>query len=132
MLEGDLKTADLPLAWNQKYRETLGIVPGSDRDGCLQDIHWAAGLYGYFPTYTLGNLYAAQLFDQARRDLPGLDGSFSRGDFGDLLAWLRKNIHQHAQRYLPRDLIERATGRAPSPAALMAWLKQKHDDLQAL
>ena len=78
LLAGDLVTGDLSEAWNRKYRDALGIAPANDSDGCLQDIHWAAGLFGYFPTYTLGNLYAAQLFARARRDLASLDGSFAR------------------------------------------------------
>ena len=91
LLSGDLPVGDLPDAWNQKYQDTLGIKPATTAEGCLQDIHWSAGLFGYFPTYTLGNLYAAQLFAEARADLPGLDRSFSRGEFGELLAWLRDN-----------------------------------------
>ena len=127
LMAGDLDTGDLPEVWTQKYRDTLGVAPANDREGCLQDIHWAAGLIGYFPTYTLGNLYAAQLFDRARRDLPGLDGSFARGDFGELLTWLREKIHRHGQRYRPGQLIERATGRRPDAAPLIASLKQKYE-----
>ena len=89
LLTGDLAVADLPAAWNQKYRETLGVTPRNDAEGCLQDIHWSAGLIGYFPTYTLGNLYAAQLFAQAQADLGGLDEAFARGDYAGLLGWLR-------------------------------------------
>ena len=79
LLSGDLAVADLPAAWNQKYEEALGLKPGNDAEGCLQDIHWSAGLIGYFPTYTLGNLYAAQLFAQAQADLGGLDRSIRSG-----------------------------------------------------
>ncbi len=132
LLAGDLVTVDLPEAWNQKYRDALGVIPAKDSDGCLQDIHWAAGLFGYFPTYTLGNLYAAQLFARARQDLPGLDGSFARGEFGELLSWLRENVHRHAQRYRPRKLIEHATGQCPDPAPLIASLKQKYHELYGL
>ena len=131
-MTGDLKPADLPEAWNQKYRDVLGVVPTSDRDGCLQDIHWAAGLFGYFPTYTLGNIYSAQLFDRACLDVPGIDSSFARGDFRDLLAWLRENIHRHGQRYRPRQLIEQATGQAPDPAPLIGSLKRKHHELHGI
>jgi len=132
LLAGDLVTGDLPEAWNQKYRDALGVAPANDSDGCLQDIHWAAGLFGYFPTYTLGNLYAAQLFARARRDLASLDGLFARGEFGELLSWLRNNVHRHAQRYRSRELIEHATGQRPDPAALVGSLNQKYHELYGL
>ena len=132
MLAGDLPVHDLPSAWNQKYRETLGISPSNDAEGCLQDIHWSAGLFGYFPTYTLGNLYAAQLFAQARADLAGLDQAFVRGDFAELLSWLRDSIHRHGQRHRPGPLIERATGVSPNPHALVAALKHKYGELYGL
>jgi carboxypeptidase Taq len=132
MLAGDLPVHDLPSAWNQKYREALGISPRNDAEGCLQDIHWSAGLFGYFPTYTLGNLYAAQLFAKARADLAGLDQAFVRGDFAELLSWLRDSIHRHGQRHRPGPLVERATGASPNPAALVAALKHKYGELYGL
>ena len=132
LIAGDLAPADLPAAWNQKYQEVLGVTPSTAAEGCLQDIHWSAGLFGYFPTYTLGNVYAAQLFGRARGDLPGLDESFARGEFAELLSWLRDNIHRHGQRYRPGTLIERATGQPPGPAPLIASLKQKYHELQGL
>jgi carboxypeptidase Taq len=129
LLDDELATADLPDAWYQKYDEMLGVSPSSDAEGCLQDIHWSAGLFGYFPTYTLGNLYAAQLFAKARTDLAALDRSFARGDFGELLAWLRHNVHRHGQRYRPVTLIERATGAKPDHRCLITALKQKYGEL---
>src|SRR5208337_3299643 len=129
LLSGDLPVGDLPSAWNQKYGETLGLTPGSDAVGCLQDIHWSAGLVGYFPTYTLGNIYAAQLFARARADLAGLDESFARGDFGELLAWLRDHVHRHGQRYRSVPLIERATGAKPDYRPLIGALKHKYGEL---
>jgi carboxypeptidase Taq len=132
LLAGDLATEDLPAAWNQKYQETLGLSPSHDAEGCLQDIHWSAGLFGYFPTYTLGNLYAAQLCARARADLSGLDSSFARGEFGELLAWLRDNIHHHGQHYRPGPLIERATGVKPDHQPLIAALRHKYGELYEL
>ena len=126
LLGGELSPADLPDAWNQQYRELLGVSPSNAAEGCLQDIHWSAGLFGYFPTYTLGNLYAAQLFATVRSDLGNLDGAFARGDFSELLAWLRDNVHRHGQRYRPGALIERATGAKPHHQSLIAALKQKY------
>jgi carboxypeptidase Taq len=132
MLNDQIATSDLPDAWRQKYAELLCISPSSDAEGCLQDIHWSAGLFGYFPTYTLGNLYAAQLFDKARTDLSNLDSSFARGDFGELLHWLRHNVHRHGQRYRPVPLIERATGAKLDHRCLIAALKHKYGELYGI
>ena len=129
LLADVLPISELPDAWNQKYREALGITPANHAEGCLQDIHWSAGLVGYFPTYTLGNVYAAQLFARARADLAGLDGSFARGDFGELLAWLRDHVHRHGQRYRSVPLIERATGAKPEYRPLIEALKHKYGEL---
>ncbi len=132
LLTGDLAVADLPSAWNEAYRETLGVVPANDAEGCLQDVHWSAGLFGYFPTYTLGNLYAAQLFAKASADLPGLDDAFGRGDFSELLAWLRDKIHHHGQRYTPTVLIERAVEGPIDHRSLTASLRHKYGALYGL
>jgi carboxypeptidase Taq len=129
LISGDLPISDLPAAWNQKYTEMLGITPANAAEGCLQDIHWSAGLFGYFPTYTLGNLYAAQLFNTARSELAGLDDSFARGDFAELLSWLRDKIHRYGQRYRPIPLIERATGARPSARPLIESLRHKYGEL---
>ncbi|AMV37385.1 carboxypeptidase M32 [Planctomyces sp. SH-PL62] len=132
LLSGDLATADLPEAWNAKYAETLGVTPANDAEGCLQDVHWAAGLIGYFPTYTLGNIYAAQLYARATADLPGLEAGFARGESADLLAWLRDKIHRQGRRYAPTDLIERAVGGPIDAAPLMAHLRRKYGELYGL
>ena len=132
LLSGDLAAADLPEAWNQKHRDLLGISPSSAAEGCLQDIHWSAGLFGYFPTYTLGNIYAAQIYDQARADLPELDAVLKRGEFSELLAWLRDKIHRHGQRFRPVELIERATGEKPVDRPLIAALQHKYHELYGI
>ena len=87
-------------------KKDFGITPPNDAKGCLQDIHWSSGLIGYFPTYALGNLYAAQFFEKAQKDLGDLDAMFARGEFAPLLDWLRKNIHHHGKRYTPRETGE--------------------------
>jgi carboxypeptidase Taq len=92
----------------------------------LQDIHWAFGLVGYFPTYTLGNVYAAQLWDAIGRDLPDRDAAIEHGDLGPILAWLREHIHQHGGTYLPSELIRRATGAPPSAEHLVRYLNEKY------
>jgi carboxypeptidase Taq len=129
LLSGDLAVADLPAAWNQKYEDVLGLKPGNDAEGCLQDIHWSAGLVGYFPTYTLGNLYAAQLFAKAQIDLGGLEEAFAHGDYQSLLAWLRHNVHREGQRRRPAQLIEHVTGNKPDHRPLIASLKRKYSEL---
>jgi carboxypeptidase Taq len=132
LLNGALAVADLPAAWNQKYRETLGVTPTTDAEGCLQDIHWSAGLFGYFPTYTLGNLYAAQLFARAQSELGGLDEAFVRGDFTPLLDWLRAKVHRQGQRDRPATLIEQVTGSKPDHRPLIDGLQQKYSELYGI
>ena len=132
LLSGDLTVADLPGAWNQKYQETLGVTPRNDAEGCLQDIHWSAGLIGYFPTYTLGNVYAAQLFAKAQADLGGFDEVFARGDTSDLLGWLRTKVHRQGQRRRPTELIEHVTGSKPDHRPLIATLRRKYQGLYGI
>lgn len=125
MLRGELLPADLPGAWNERMEKYLGITPPDDARGCLQDIHWSGGGIGYFPTYTLGNLYSAQLFEGARRDLGNLDEQIARGEFAPLLGWLREHIHRHGKRYAPRELVRRATGSEPTSEPLLRHLRAK-------
>ena len=131
LLTGALPVADLPGAWAEKFRPLFGLTPPSDREGCLQDIHWSFGGFGYFPTYTLGNLYAAQLMRAARRDLGGadLDAAFRRGDFAPLAGWLAERVHRHGRRYRPGELCRRATGEPLGPGAFLAYLREKAADL---
>ena len=126
LLSGDLRAADLPAAWNDLYQRYLGVIPDSDRNGCLQDIHWSEGLIGYFPTYTLGNVYAAQLFDAAERAVGPLEDSFAAGDFTALRAWLGEHVHRHGKRYTAVAMIERATGSPPDTSALVASLSNRY------
>ena len=132
LLSGDLAVADLPGAWADKYRRTLGITPAHDAEGCLQDIHWAAGLIGYFPTYTLGNVNAAQLFDRATVEIGDLDAAMERGEYSGLLGWLRERIHRHGQRYRPTELMKRATGSKPDHKPLVNALRNKYGPLYGL
>ena len=129
LLSGDLPPADAPAAWNDKYRQYLGIASETDANGVMQDVHWAAGLVGYFPTYTLGNLYAAQFFAAADRELGGLHAQFARGEFRPLRQWLREKIHCHGQRYTSAELVKQVTGQELSSAPLMKHLKDKYGEL---
>lgn len=128
LLSGDLRGGDLPGAWAEAYQRYLGVAPRNDREGCLQDGHWSEGLIGYFPTYTLGNTYAAQLFAAAERDVGSLDGAFAAGDFRTLRDWLGEHVHRHGRRYAVATIVERATGRAPDPSALIESLTRRYRD----
>jgi len=121
MIEGDLAAGDLPGAWREKYQKHLGVESPTDADGCLQDVHWSAGLFGYFPTYSLGNLYAGQFYAQASSELGDLPAAFRRGEFGGLLAWLREKIHRHGRRYSAEELAMQVTG---TPLSHTPWIDQ--------
>jgi carboxypeptidase Taq len=129
---GDLKPMDVPGAWSEKFRRMLDLTPPSDAQGCLQDIHWSMGGLGYFPTYTLGNLYAAQFMQQARTDLGDLDGDFRVGQFGRLKGWLNARIHRPGQKYRPGELCRRVTGQALSHKPLIAYLRKKYEPLYGI
>lgn len=125
LLAGDLDTADLPAAWNDAYKTYLGLDVPSDKEGVLQDVHWSFGLIGYFPTYTLGNLYAAQFWAKVHEENPSLDDQIASGEFAPLLTWFRERIHQHGRRYTPAQLCEKATGKPLSAEPLVKYLKDK-------
>jgi carboxypeptidase Taq len=132
LVAGELAVADLPGAWAEAYRHYLGITPRDDAEGCLQDGHWSAGMFGYFPVYTVGNLLAAQFLDRARADLPDLDAAFARGDFGGLLDWLRENVYRHGGRSTVEQLTERVTGSALHSGPFLDGLRQKYEGLYRL
>lgn len=129
LLSGDLSVADLPGAWNETSQKLLGLTPKTDTEGCLQDIHWSFGGIGYFPTYTLGNLFAAQFMDAASRDLADLPASFRRGDFAPLKGWLNERIHAHGRRFRAAELCKRATGAEPTATPFVRYLKGKYGEL---
>jgi len=125
VMKGDLSVADIPGVWNERYREYLGIDVPDDAKGCLQDVHWSMAAMGYFPTYTFGNLYAAQFFEKALADMPELYDQFEQGRFEALKHWLNRNIHAHGQRYKALDLCEHVTGKPLSADPLMRHLESK-------
>lgn len=126
LIAGDLTLDDLPGAWNDAMKDLLGIVPGNDALGCLQDIHWYSGSWGYFPTYTLGAMTAAQLFQAAKRAVPGIPAALTRGDFGPLMGWLREHVHGQGSRLTAGQILEQATGRALDPRAFEAHLTERY------
>jgi len=125
MVKGDLKPSDVPGAWNEKVKAYFGLTVPDDAQGCLQDIHWSSGYIGYFPTYSLGNLNAAQFFAKAQEDLGDLEAMFEKGEFSPLLEWLKKNIHQHGKRYLSAELTKVVTGKPLESKPLIDCLKRK-------
>ncbi len=132
LIEERLDARDLPEAWREKMRQYLGLEVPDDRDGCMQDIHWSCGLVGYFPTYTLGNLYSAQFYRQARRDLPDLDAAFERGDFSPLTDWLREKIHRVGRRRTAGQLIQDVTGEPLSARPYIEYLETKYAGIYRL
>jgi carboxypeptidase Taq len=132
LLSGKLAVPDVPAAWNEKLKELLGITPRNDAEGCLQDIHWSMGAFGYFPTYTLGNIYAAQIQAAARQAIPDLADRIRRGDFSALLGWLRTNIHRLGQQYRSADLIRKVTGGPPSIGPFLEYVRGKYGPIYGL
>lgn len=132
MIEGKIAIKDLPEIWNTKMQEYLGITPPDDAHGVLQDIHWSAGLIGYFPTYALGNLVSAQLWEKINKDIRDLDEQIHNGKFDALLAWLRKNIHVHGHKYDPQDLVKKVAGSKIDPSAYVRYLTKKYSDIYGL
>jgi len=125
LVEGQLAVADVPAFWNEEFEKMMGLKVTKDSEGCLQDTHWSLGDMGYFPTYTLGNLNAAQLMNRARQDNPGLEAEIGRGEYQSLLAWLREKIHRHGQRFLPQELIQQATGETTRSTQHLDYLRKK-------
>lgn len=132
LMNGELTVADLPDAWDAKYESVLGVKSSNRADGVLQDVHWSAGLFGYFATYSLGNLYAAQLFEAAGEALGDLDEQFAAGDFATLRGWLQEKIYDEGSRLPAPDLVQQATGKSLGHEALMRSLRAKYGPLYQL
>ncbi|MCV2881014.1 carboxypeptidase M32 [Actibacterium sp. XHP0104] len=132
LISGDLAVADLETAWNDRFHHDFGVVVDKPSNGVLQDVHWSVGLFGYFPTYTLGNVYAGCLNLAMRAAVPGLDDQLARGDTSGAMAWLRENLQRHGGLYQPREVIERACGFDPNEAPLLDYLDAKFGTLYDL
>jgi carboxypeptidase Taq len=129
---GELAPADLEAAWNEGMLRNLGVTPPEPRLGYLQDVHWSCGLLGYFPTYTLGNLRSAQLFEAARSGLPGLPGDIRAGRFAPLRTWLRENVYRHGRSLDGDALMESVTGKKTSAGPFLAYLEAKYSELYGI
>ncbi|MFC4767048.1 carboxypeptidase M32 [Effusibacillus consociatus] len=126
LIGGDLAVADLPAAWNEKMKDYLGIVPPNDADGVLQDVHWSGGAFGYFPSYSLGNIYAAQFEAALRRDLPDYKESIKRGEFSAIKSWLNDKIHKHGKLLEPKEILSSVTGESINSKYLVEYLENKY------
>lgn len=132
LIKGDLAVADLETAWNDRFASDFGFAVDQPSNGVLQDVHWSEGLFGYFPTYSLGNVYAGCLHAALRKDLPNLDDDLAQGDTAAATGWLRQNLQQYGGLYTPRDVIARASGTAPSEAPLLEYLETKFAGIYGL
>lgn len=132
LMTGDLKPADAAGEWNSRFRKYFGIEVDKDANGCLQDVHWSAGLIGYFPTYTLGNLYSAQFFNKVKQAIPDLLEQFEQGQLLPLREWLRENIHRHGMRYRANQLVVKVTGKPLSYTPLIDYMKTKYGQIYGI
>ncbi|APZ94696.1 carboxypeptidase M32 [Fuerstiella marisgermanici] len=132
LISGRLPPEEVPTAWNERFTNDFGITPETDANGCLQDVHWSAGLFGYFPTYALGNMYAAQFFEAAEDKIGDLQHQFAKGEFQPLLQWLRQHIHQHGRRLSASRLVEVVTGSTLSNTPLMNQLNNRFKTLYGI
>jgi carboxypeptidase Taq len=126
MIEGSVKTHEIPLYWNDAYIKYLGVIVADDKTGCLQDVHWSHGSLGYFPTYSLGSLYAAQFYSQATKEIPLLKEEIKNGRFGALLSWLRNQIHSQGRRYTSGELSKKITGEDLNISYFLDYATEKY------
>jgi carboxypeptidase Taq len=132
LMEGKLSVSDLPEAWNQRVEDYLGVTPPNNAQGVLQDVHWSAGYLGYFTTYALGNLISNQLWEKIEADIPGLSGQIQNGNFGELLSWLRENVHRHGKKFKPQYLVKKVVGETISPEPYLKYLNEKFGEIYGL
>jgi carboxypeptidase Taq len=132
LLQGDLAIKDLPQAWNEKFEAYFGLQPPDDAKGVLQDVHWSFGGFGYFSTYTLGNLIAAQLWDRINSDIPDLEQQIESAKFSDLLDWLRLNVHRHGAKFEPLELLDHVVGNGLDVEPYLQYIESKFGEIYAL
>ncbi len=129
LIEGRIQVEDLPAIWNEKMQDYLGMTPDTDSNGVLQDVHWSFGAFGYFPTYTLGNLYASMFYEQAKQEIANLETEISNGQLLQLKTWLNQSIHRWGRQFTPDDLVRQVTGQSPSPEPFLNYLEEKFSTL---
>ena len=126
LLAGTLSTADLPEAWNARFEEYLGLTVPEDRLGVLQDVHWSGGMFGYFPTYQLGNVMSVQIWEAAKAALPDVEERFEQGDFSELGTWLREHLYSLGRKLTPKETLERVVGGPLDPEPYLRYLRSKY------
>ncbi|HEY9178109.1 MAG TPA: carboxypeptidase M32, partial [Flavipsychrobacter sp.] len=129
LISKELDTDGLVEAWNNSYQHYLGVKPPDDKQGVLQDVHWAHGSFGYFPTYSLGSFYAAQYYAQAKKEIPGMQALHEQGDYNSLLQWLRNKVHRHGRKYRSAELCKHITGEGLNFSAFMQYAQDKYKDV---
>ena len=129
LLEGGLSVEDLPHEWNQRYLNLLGVSPENDTEGCLQDVHWSEGMFGYFPSYLLGHLISAQLTKTLENDLGKLENLIESGEISKILVWLRRNVHHHGRSLDSEELVKKISGEKLSPNYFLEYLDNKLEKL---
>jgi carboxypeptidase Taq len=132
LMEGSLTVSDLPQAWNERFESFLGVVPSDDANGVLQDVHWSGGMIGYFPTYSLGNVIAAQLWEKIQSDIPDLEKQIASAKFDALLGWLRENIHRPGAKFEPLELLRKVTGQGLEAEPYLRYLEEKYRQIYEL
>ncbi len=132
LMQGDLQVSELEAAWNDRFEADFGYAVDKPSNGCLQDVHWSVGLFGYFPTYSLGNVYAGCLFEALKSSVPDLDAQLSKGETNAATSWLSDSLQRHGGLYAPREVIEKASGMAPSELPLLNYLEAKFSEIYGL
>jgi len=132
LFDDKIKIGDLPEVWNTKYKEYLGIEPASYREGILQDMHWSMGLFGYFQSYALGNIFGGQFFHRMKKDKPNILHHVQNGDFKEVIYWLTENIYRYSKVYTPSELIIKSTGEELSSKYLLEYFNQKYSEIYCL
>jgi carboxypeptidase Taq len=132
VLEGKIAVKDLPEVWNDKMKSYLGIVPSNNAEGVLQDVHWSGGMMGYFPTYALGNIVSAQVWDKLNVENPNLADQIGRGEFKPMLSWLADRIYQHGSKFEPKQIIRNISGGDLEAAPYIHYLENKYQDIYNL
>lgn len=132
LINGMIEVADLPRVWNEKMEDYLGIRPEKDGEGVLQDVHWSSGMFGYFPSYSLGNVYAAQFAKKMKETIANYEDIIEKGNFKPILNWLRENIHSHGKLYKPAELVQRVTGEAINPKYFIEYVENKYQKIYQL
>ena len=129
LLEGKIQVKDLPKIWNEKRKKYIGIVPKTDKEGVMQDVHWSEGYFGYFPTYAIGTMYAAQIYYAIKKDIPSMDNEIKKGDYSIIRKWLHEKIHKYGAEMYANEIIEKATGEGLNPKKFIEYLNKKYQEL---